>query len=92
MEIKSEPGFTEENVTDIDVWFASGRYKELTLGPNDSYVDNNAGIDVEIAQPKESMSLNKLHIEAYSIRPRVQRRPIKIVSANGDALLLGPIE
>jgi hypothetical protein len=77
MEIKSETGYTEENVTDIDVWFASGKVRELTLHAADTYVDNAAGIDVEFATPKESLSMNKLHIEAYSIRFRTIKQPIK---------------
>jgi hypothetical protein len=80
------PLFTEETVTDIDVEFSSGRVKELTLFPADSYVDTPGGIDVNIAIPREAISLNKAHIAWYSIRERVIRRPIaKPITADSQS-------
>ena len=77
MEIVSEPTYTEETVTDLDIVFAGGESLLLTLREGDTYVNNLDAITVTYKDPKGGTSdIFKRNLLWVNERTRVERRPV----------------
>lgn len=77
MDLISEPTFTEETVTDIDIGFSNGFVKPLTLRADDILQKHeNGGITIRYASG-EILGLPARHIAWTSERTRIIRRPIR---------------
>lgn len=76
MEVHSEPDFTEETVTDLDLGFSTGLVKQLTLYKDDSYSISPDEIQVNFAAG-EDLTVNRAHVAWFSERQRVVRTPVK---------------
>lgn len=77
MDIKSEPGFTEEQVTDLDVEFATKTFS-VTLREDDT-LTHNAGAEFMLVKNGKTDESVYLHIDQilwYSLRQRTLKTPI----------------
>lgn len=78
MEILSEPAYTEETVTDLDIGFSNGAVKQLTLRANDHLTKSaEATIVVFGGINGEMIGFNNRHVAWMSERRRVIRTPVK---------------
>ncbi len=80
MDIISEPGFTTETVTDLDVAFLNG-IRSLTLHPEKGDlldVQRNDVLVVTFVTPPETVRLFVHQILWYSVRDRIVKTPVKV--------------
>lgn len=72
MEIISEPGYREELVKDYDFAFTSGGLS-LTLTKNDTIAFDDTQVVIEIAKPRESILIERRHLQWSRVRERTHR-------------------
>lgn len=79
MDVISEPGFTEETVTDLGFMFSGCPPLELTLREGDTY-DPIEGV-ITLHNPPETIRLFTGHLCWGSQRTRVIRTPITVAKS-----------
>ena len=76
MQLVSEPEFTEETVTDLDIWTTTGMLP-LTLHEGDTIEETDYGILVSFKrEPVEVLKFYWAHIVYTASRQRIVRRPV----------------
>lgn len=77
MELLSEPAFTEETVTDIDIIYIGDGRESLTLHEGDTFTISKADRTFTFVLGEETVVSNWDNVLTYKRRKRVVRTPLK---------------